>query len=274
MQLDQLSFLGPPDTEEFPPVDHYPDFLTKEQADYLYDHCAALHWQQNSLRGSPLPRMECAFSDLSCGYTYLGITLHPKPLTKVLKRILAKVNDATGNDFQMIVGNWYLSGSHHIGWHSDGDGIMGPDPAIATLSLGATRVFRMRKGAEGRIYDSFLEHGSLLIMRAGMQREWLHQILKNSSIKDDRISLTFRPVLVPPAPAPPKPTFLSPSNDPIVQAALDRAPTARHKDSGDTGKVIYLAKSDRPWRVQLGHGHWEPWKDEFWEIVPEENARG
>ncbi|WP_242056124.1 alpha-ketoglutarate-dependent dioxygenase AlkB [Nostoc flagelliforme] len=45
------------------PVTYYPDFLSQEQANSLYQHCLKLEWQQNQIRmlgkTLPVPRLEC-----------------------------------------------------------------------------------------------------------------------------------------------------------------------------------------------------------------------
>ncbi|GMH45684.1 hypothetical protein BSKO_13647 [Bryopsis sp. KO-2023] len=42
--------------------------------------------------------------------------------------------------------NWYRDGQDSVGLHSDRMTLLGPRPVIASLSLGATRTFRLRKG--------------------------------------------------------------------------------------------------------------------------------
>ncbi|MBE9038756.1 hypothetical protein [aff. Roholtiella sp. LEGE 12411] len=54
------------------PITYYPDFLSLEQANELYQHCLKLEWQQNqfSLAGKtiPVPRLECLYGDAGCNY--------------------------------------------------------------------------------------------------------------------------------------------------------------------------------------------------------------
>jgi alkylated DNA repair dioxygenase AlkB len=65
---------------------------------------------------------------------------------------------------------------------------------IASLSLGATRRFRLRhrrrKELEPVAVD--LESGSLLIMEGDTQRFWKHQVPKTKRVAEPRINLTFR----------------------------------------------------------------------------------
>jgi alkylated DNA repair dioxygenase AlkB len=77
----------------------------------------------------------------------------------------------TGVVFNSVLANLYRDGRDTVGWHSDDEPELGPEPVIASLSLGGTRrfVFRHRKRQEHRLALD-LSHGSLLLMRGGTQR--------------------------------------------------------------------------------------------------------
>jgi alkylated DNA repair dioxygenase AlkB len=67
------------------PITYYPNFLSLEQANSLYQHCLQLEWQQNQIRMAgktiPVPRLECLYGDKGCDYLYSnGVFL--KPLTE------------------------------------------------------------------------------------------------------------------------------------------------------------------------------------------------
>ncbi|MCC5669395.1 hypothetical protein LC653_37575 [Nostoc sp. CHAB 5784] len=67
------------------PVTYYPDFLSLEQANELYQHCLKLEWQQNQIRIAgktmPVPRLECIYGDYRCDYLYSN-SVFLKPLTE------------------------------------------------------------------------------------------------------------------------------------------------------------------------------------------------
>jgi alkylated DNA repair dioxygenase AlkB len=92
--------------------------------------------------------------------------------------------------------NLYRDGDDSMGWHSDDEPELGERPVIASLSLGATRRFRMRhrrrKDLEPVAID--LESGSLLIMQGDTQRFWKHQVPKTRRTVEPRINLTFRSI--------------------------------------------------------------------------------
>ncbi|WP_226889488.1 alpha-ketoglutarate-dependent dioxygenase AlkB [Nostoc sp. MG11] len=74
------------------PVTYYPDFLTPEQANELYQHCLQLEWRQNQIKmvGKiiPVPRLECIYGDAGCDYLYSNsVFLKPLNWTEALSRL-------------------------------------------------------------------------------------------------------------------------------------------------------------------------------------------
>ena len=79
-----------------------------------------------------------------------------------------------------------------MGWHADNEPEMGD--VIGSLSLGATRKFRIRHN-ESRETKTFpLGHGTLLIMAGTMQQFWQHEVPKTKRHVGERINLTFREI--------------------------------------------------------------------------------
>ncbi|WP_231865584.1 hypothetical protein ACN23B_28370 (plasmid) [Anabaena sp. FACHB-709] len=64
--MKQLLLFDDPTTAVLP-VRYYPDFLSKPEADELYQHCQQLQWQQNQIRmlgkTIPVPRLECIYGE-------------------------------------------------------------------------------------------------------------------------------------------------------------------------------------------------------------------
>lgn len=109
------------------------------------------------------------------------------------------------------VANMFENAKQHLDWHSDKLDNIGPLPTIASISLGATRIFRLRKeydtgdskyqgGSAGTIFNIPLPHNSLLIMLPGTQEEFKHCVpsLEDCIVKEHprygklRFNLTFR----------------------------------------------------------------------------------
>jgi alkylated DNA repair dioxygenase AlkB len=196
--MQQLSLFPQPVNKE-PPIDYYPNFLNKEEADEIFNYCVgAIAWKQNQIRmigkQIDLPRLEAMYGDKGCDYIYSGsVHLSPLPWTSELLALKQKVEDYSKHLFNIVIGNYYRSGADYIGWHSDNEPSMGVNPAIASISLGIERKFQMREKPKGEIHSFWLKHGSLLLMRPGCQSKWAHQLPKSASACGQRINLTFRP---------------------------------------------------------------------------------
>jgi alkylated DNA repair dioxygenase AlkB len=106
-----------------------------------------------------------------------------------------------------VLANFYRDGQQSVGSHTDRLGSLGPLPTIASVSLGAGRVFRLHPadsnvgaaaaaaaaggaagggvsgsssgGSSGRVVSSIdihLPHNSLLIMWPPTQEQWKHEV--------------------------------------------------------------------------------------------------
>ena len=87
-----------------------------------------------------------------------------------------------------------------MGYHADDEPELGPEPTVATLSLGETRRFASRRAQRARASERALSlpltAGSLLVMGGSCQRHYRHAIPKEARpLVGERIGLTFRCVL-------------------------------------------------------------------------------
>lgn len=139
------------------------------------------------------PRLTAWFGEAS--YTYSGLTLAPAPMTPLLAQLRAKVEDLSGHRYNSVLLNYYRDGADSMGMHSDDEPELGPTPAIASLSLGATRTFILRHKQTKRTVKIDLTDGSLLLMAGEMQKHWLHGINKTAKPIGARLNLTFRYVV-------------------------------------------------------------------------------
>lgn len=96
--------------------------------------------------------------------------------------------------------NYFEKISNNLDWHSDRLQHIGPHCYIASISLGATREFRLRRHSEPSvIYSIPLPHNCLLIMHPGCQELFKHSVnpmnkaLQINAISgSSRFNLTFR----------------------------------------------------------------------------------
>ena len=77
-----------------------------------------------------------------------------------------------------------------MGLHSDAEPEMGP--VIASVSLGAERLFRLKRPNGEMVLTERLPHGSLLIMAGATQKNFKHEVPKEPEVTQPRINLTFR----------------------------------------------------------------------------------
>jgi len=86
--------------------------------------------------------------------------------------------------------NRYRSGSDSVGLHADNEPEVGD--VIGSLSLGATRTFRIRHNVTKATRDFDVGHGTLIIISGTMQQFWKHEVPKTNDQVGERINLTFR----------------------------------------------------------------------------------
>ncbi len=136
------------------------------------------------------PRLTAWHGDAA--YTYSGLRLAPLPFTPLLQTIRTAVEQASGRRFNSVLLNYYRNERDSMGMHADDEPELGPEPAIASLSFGATRTFVLRHRLSKRTVKIELGAGSLLLMDGKLQQAWLHGINKTSRATGPRINLTFR----------------------------------------------------------------------------------
>ena len=138
------------------------------------------------------PRLTACYGD--AGYTYSGLTLAPLPMTPLLRQLHAAVEQATERRYNSVLLNYYRDGADSMGMHSDDERELGPEPAIASLSFGASRTFILRHKASKRTVKFDLTDGSLLLMAGSLQTHWVHGINKTAKPTGPRVNLTFRTI--------------------------------------------------------------------------------
>jgi alkylated DNA repair dioxygenase AlkB len=197
--MQQLSLLQ---EVEAPPVTYWPGFLNRSEADQLMQQSLALEWYQNQFpvmgKQIPLPRKEAMFGDSeSYFYIYSGsVELRAKLWPQFLCELRTKVQNQTGHLYQVVIGNLYRNGQDSISYHADNEPTLGPSPVIASMSLGATRQFKLKRKQGGPGYQYDLSHGDLLLMLPGCQEAqeaWVHAVPKSERSHAARINWTFRP---------------------------------------------------------------------------------
>lgn len=185
-----------------PGITYQADFLTAEQANWLFDYCLKkIPWQQYTLtlygQAHQQPRLTYWMADPGVDYCYSGLHLSANPWHEPIDRLRRLLASAQQPAFNAVLLNYYRDGNDSMGWHSDDEISLGDRPIIASVSLGVARDFQVREKPRSKtpspILETFsLEHGSLLLMSGNCQKDYQHALPKRKRVTRPRINLTFR----------------------------------------------------------------------------------
>lgn len=159
-------------------------------------------WRQEEVvvwgQRHPQPRLIAWYGDAGKGYSYSGISMRPLPWTNLLLHLRRHVEERAQNSFNSVLLNFYRDQRDSMGFHSDDEKELGPEPTIASLSYGAERtlIFKHKRNKNAPDFRLALPHGSMLLMKGPTQRNWKHGILKQARPCGPRVNLTFRNILV------------------------------------------------------------------------------
>lgn len=176
---------------------YYREFYRAERARELFKLLRAqLAWHGEKIKifgkHVAVPRLVCWYGDERALYTYSGVRHQPLAWTPLLLEIKRDIEHLSGLRFNSVLGNLYRDGNDSMGWHADKEAELGGEPQIASLSLGAPRMFKTRHNKNKDRVDVMLDDGSLLLMSGAFQRNWRHAIPKTRQPVGERINLTFR----------------------------------------------------------------------------------
>lgn len=142
----------------------------------------------------PMPRLTAWMGEAE--YTYSGVRHAPAPMPEWLARLRGEVSLLAlhhSTALNSVLANYYRDGSDSVAWHADDEIELGPEPTIASVSLGGGRRFSIRPRLDdGSRWHIDLEHGDLLIMSGRSQADYLHAVPKTSRASAPRLNLTFR----------------------------------------------------------------------------------
>ena len=183
---------------------YYDDrFLPPEEATQLFNtllsKCA---WQRHRASfGYTVPRDEAYYGDPGTHYTYSRREYQPLPWMPELLSLKVHVEETTPVaastnsglpklGYNALLCNLYRDGNDSVGLHADAEPEMGP--VIASISLGAGRLFRLKRENGSIAFSERLPHGSLFVMAGDTQKHFKHEVPKEPGVTQPRINLTFR----------------------------------------------------------------------------------
>lgn len=181
-------------------LEYFPGFVDRTQSDLLLKKLIReIPWKQQVrpmyTRDVVTPRLTAWYGEPEVyDYQSLGRTV-PLCWTPELLAIKRMVEPLSGVTFNSVLLNYYRDGNDSVAWHSDKEDILGKNPIIASVSFGQVRSFDIRHKDDHLLkYSVKLEHGSFLLMKAGLQEQWEHRIAKSTRFMRPRVNLTFRVV--------------------------------------------------------------------------------
>ena len=129
-------------------------------------------------------------------YNYAGASYPVSPWHPEVAALAKRLSATLGFTATNCLLNYYPSGEHTLGWHSDDVTILAEGTGIGIVSLGVTRTLKLRiQDAAGYHYEALaLEGGSLVLMNQEMQADWRHAI-RRADTAEPRISLSFRHIV-------------------------------------------------------------------------------
>ena len=156
-----------------------------------------IDWQQEDIvifgERRRVPRLVAWYGDPGTAYTYSGTVHEPLPWTPELQRVRHRAEELTGHRYNSVLLNLYRDGRDGMGWHADDEPELGREPAIASVSFGATRRFKLRhRRCRSAACTLDLAHGDLLLMAGGTQQHYVHAVPKTVRPVGERVNLTLR----------------------------------------------------------------------------------
>ena len=149
-------------------------------------------WEQKPAAfGHLQPRLTASYGEEGITYYYSGTENKALPWTATLLEIKQKI-EAVQGQYNYCLLNRYRSGADSVGMHADDEPGMGN--VIGSLSLGATRTFRIRHNMTKETKSFPVSNGTLIIMAGTMQQFWKHEVPKTTQNVGERINLTFRKI--------------------------------------------------------------------------------
>lgn len=214
-------------------------------------------------------RLVLANGDINTIYAFIGKSVTSKPWTLFMIELRDKIEKQMFCTFNYALLNLYHDGSTYISQYKDDESCLNSVFPIAALSLCAQRTIEIRRpNAPSTFID--LEHGSLYSMGKPTNDLFTHGIASDPTIKDMRVSLTYRHLIVLPLDLK-KPKlnldFASLANDPKLKLNLFYVSPLKTepRDSSTIISSKHISPLNRP-EPNVPHKNW------FTKMFPEMDA--
>ena len=148
-------------------------------------------WRQNDIRGfgrwHKEPRLTAWWGP---AYQYANVTWSQRSMSEEFQALKARVEAMAAFQYNGVLVNGYRDGQDSMGWHRDNEPEI-DQASIASLSLGASRTFKVRDKQTKAVVNIDLHHGDLLVMEH-LQEVHEHSVPKRAKVSAPRMNFTFR----------------------------------------------------------------------------------
>ena len=181
--------------------EHLTNFLYEEESNYLYEKLLyEIPWRQvryykpeRGLVTTPRLTWVAGFHQDEFYPLSLPAKIFPNQIPEFVNQLKALIEDYTSESFNFVLFSLYRDGQDSISPHSDDESFLGPNPTIASISVGQERDFVLKNKHTGEKSTFTLGSGDLFLMKNDCQKNYLHSIPKSKDmLLKPRISLTFR----------------------------------------------------------------------------------
>lgn len=178
------------------------DFLSKEEEHELLKDLSKIQFKKEIIKmwGKEIvaPRTVFSFGDDGISYGYARKKERSTEWSTKMKQIRNMVFEKScefGDNqevFNFVLLNKYENGSSYMGLHNDNESGIISESCIASLSIGADRLFNFVEIGTKEKTSIILKSGSLLLMLGATQKEYKHELPKTKIPCGERYNLTFR----------------------------------------------------------------------------------
>lgn len=148
-------------------------------------------WRQNSItvfgKTHFEPRLTAWFGP---GYQYANVKWPETSWPDFMLEWRERIQLECPIPLNAVLCNYYRTGRDAMGWHSDNEAEI-DQRCVASLSLGATRTFKIKHRTLDLHFNIELQDGCLLVME-NLQQDWVHAVPRRLRVSEPRINFTFR----------------------------------------------------------------------------------
>lgn len=183
---------------------HVSNFLSEKESTYLFDRLVQeTPWTQVKYykpeRGYVItPRLTWVAGFHQKNLYTLNIegkAYTPNPIPSWLVELQSAIENHLDAKYNYLLFSLYRDEKDSITYHSDDETFLGYNPNIASITVGASRDFKLKNKHTKEVQSFTLNHGDLFVMKDDCQRNYAHAILKQNTKVEPRISITFRKAL-------------------------------------------------------------------------------